>query len=71
LNKIRKTLRYLEYGAIYINDIPRHGIGYYPYGGRKESGIGRESIAYSIEEVMATKAIIYNYRGKRVFEYNV
>ena len=71
LNKIRKTLRYLEYGAIYINDIPRHGIGYYPYGGRKESGIGRESIAYSIEEVMATKAIIYNYRGKKVFEYNI
>jgi len=36
INRIRKIIRYLEYGAIYINDIPRHGIGYYPYGaGRK------------------------------------
>ncbi|AFH42130.1 NADP-dependent glyceraldehyde-3-phosphate dehydrogenase [Fervidicoccus fontis] len=69
INRIRKIIRYLEYGAIYINDIPRHGIGYYPYGGRKESGIGRESIAYSIEEVMAIKAIVYNYRGRRIFEY--
>ncbi|MEM0178484.1 MAG: NADP-dependent glyceraldehyde-3-phosphate dehydrogenase [Fervidicoccaceae archaeon] len=69
INRIRKLIRYLEYGAIYVNDIPRHGIGYYPYGGRKESGIGRESIAYSIEEVMAVKTIIYSYRGRRVFEY--
>jgi len=69
INRIRKIIRYLEYGAIYINDIPRHGIGYYPYGGRKESGIGRESIAYSIEEVMAIKTIIYNYKGKKVFDY--
>jgi glyceraldehyde-3-phosphate dehydrogenase [NAD(P)+] len=69
INKIRKIVRYLEYGAIYVNDIPRHGIGYYPYGGRKESGIGRESIAYSIEEVMAIKTIIYNYRGRKIFEY--
>lgn len=69
INRIRKIVRYLEYGAIYINDIPRHGIGYYPYGGRKESGIGRESIAYSIEEVMAIKTIIYNYKGRKVFEY--
>jgi len=67
--KIRRLIRYLEVGAIYINEYPRHGIGYYPFGGRKDSGIGREGIGYSIEYVTALKTIIYNYRGKGIWEY--
>jgi len=66
---IRKAIRRLEVGAVYINMFPRHGIGYYPYGGRKESGIGMEGIGYSIEYVSAYKSIIYNYKGARVWEY--
>jgi len=69
IDKIRKLIRYLEVGAIYINEYPRHGIGYYPFGGRKDSGIGREGIGYSIEYVTAYKTIVYNYKGKGVWEY--
>jgi len=69
INKIRKLIRLLDVGAIYINEYPRHGIGYYPFGGRKESGIGREGIGYSIEYVTAIKTIVYNYKGKGVWEY--
>jgi glyceraldehyde-3-phosphate dehydrogenase [NAD(P)+] len=67
--KIRYLIRHLEVGAIYINDYPRHGIGYYPFGGRKISGIGREGIGYSIEYTTAYKSIIYNYKGKGIWEY--
>mgnify|MGYP001772652340 CR=1 FL=1 len=69
LDKIRKLIRYLEFGAIYVNDMPRHGVGYYPFGGRKESGIGREGIGYSIEYVTAYKTIVYNYRGRKIWRY--
>jgi len=69
INKIRKLIRHLEVGAIYINDYPRHGIGYYPFGGRKDSGIGREGIGYSLEYVTAYKSIVYNYKGAGVWEY--
>jgi len=69
INKIRKLVRHLEVGAIYINESPKHGIGYYPFGGRKDSGIGREGIGYSIEYVTAYKTIVYNYRGKGVWNY--
>lgn len=69
IEDIRRLIRLLEFGAIYINDMPRHGIGYYPYGGRKDSGIGREGIGYSVEYVTAYKTIIYNYRGKGVWSY--
>ncbi|AFL65980.1 NADP-dependent glyceraldehyde-3-phosphate dehydrogenase [Desulfurococcus amylolyticus] len=71
IESIRKLIRLLEFGAIYVNDMPRHGIGYYPYGGRKDSGIGREGIGYSIEYVTAYKTIIYNYRGKGVWKYTL
>jgi glyceraldehyde-3-phosphate dehydrogenase [NAD(P)+] len=67
--KIRYLIRHLEVGAIYINDYPRHGIGYYPFGGRKIFGIGREGIGYSIEYTTAYKSIIYNYKGKGIWEY--
>jgi glyceraldehyde-3-phosphate dehydrogenase [NAD(P)+] len=68
-DKIRKLMRYLEVGAIYINEYPRHGIGYYPFGGRKDSGVGREGLGYSINHVTALKTIVYNYRGKGIWEY--
>ena len=69
LNRIRRYIRMLEFGAIYVNDMPRHGVGYYPFGGRKNSGIGREGIGYSIEYVTAYKTIVYNYRGLGIWRY--
>ncbi|MEM1627016.1 MAG: NADP-dependent glyceraldehyde-3-phosphate dehydrogenase [Sulfolobaceae archaeon] len=67
--KIRKIIRYLDVGAIYINEYPRHGIGYFPFGGRKDSGIGKEGIGYPIEYVTGYKTIVYNYKGKGIWEY--
>ncbi|QGR20433.1 NADP-dependent glyceraldehyde-3-phosphate dehydrogenase [Stygiolobus azoricus] len=69
INKIRKAVRMLEVGAVYINDYPKHGIGYFPFGGRKDSGIGREGIGYTIEYVTAYKTVVYNYKGKGIWEY--
>jgi glyceraldehyde-3-phosphate dehydrogenase [NAD(P)+] len=43
-----------------VNDFPRHGVGYFPFGGVKDSGIGREGIGYSIEEMMVLKTIVLN-----------
>jgi len=69
ISKIRKLMRLLEVGAIYINDYPKHGIGYFPFGGRKGSGVGREGVGYTIESVTAYKTIVYNYKGKGIWEY--
>ncbi|MEM4576450.1 MAG: NADP-dependent glyceraldehyde-3-phosphate dehydrogenase [Candidatus Nezhaarchaeales archaeon] len=69
IERLRRLIRFLEFGAIYVNDMPRHGVGYYPFGGRKESGIGREGIGYSIEYVTAYKTIVFNFRGMRIWKY--
>jgi glyceraldehyde-3-phosphate dehydrogenase [NAD(P)+] len=48
----------IEAGAVRINGAPSHGLGDVPFGGVKDSGIGREGIGYTIEEFTTTKSIV-------------
>lgn len=50
----------LECGEVTINDCPQHGVGYFPFGGIKNSGMGREGIGYSIDEMTNLKTIVFN-----------
>jgi acyl-CoA reductase-like NAD-dependent aldehyde dehydrogenase len=52
--------RSLECGEVTMNDCPSHGVGYFPFGGIKDSGIGREGIGYSIDEMTNLKTIVFN-----------
>ncbi|MGC8568225.1 MAG: aldehyde dehydrogenase family protein [Candidatus Micrarchaeia archaeon] len=52
-----KIAKSLEDGSVTINDMPSHGVGYFPFGGNKNSGLGREGIAYSIEEMTRLKTL--------------
>lgn len=67
--RARKVARRLEVGSVFINEYPRHGIGYYPFGGVKDSGVGREGIGYSVMQLTTTKSIVHNFRGSGVWEY--
>ncbi|MFW9930403.1 MAG: aldehyde dehydrogenase family protein [Candidatus Thorarchaeota archaeon] len=68
--RMRKLSRNLEVGAVFLNEHPRHGIGYYPFGGMKDSGIGREGIGYSIDQLTTTKTIITNFKGRGVWKFD-
>ena len=50
----------LEVGTVSINDAPSHGVGNFPFGGIKGSGIGREGLGYSIDELTVLKTISVN-----------
>jgi len=67
INYARKVAKRLEEGEVTINAAPRHGVGYYPFGGNKESGLGREGIGYSIEEMTRLKTIVYNWKPAKVW----
>ncbi len=54
------TAKALECGEVTINDCPSHGVGYFPFGGIKDSGMGREGIGYSIDEMTNLKTIVFN-----------
>lgn len=55
-----KLAKGLEVGGVTINDLPRHGVGYFPFGGVRNSGIGREGVGYSIQEMTQYKTIVFN-----------
>jgi len=48
----------LDVGAVRINGAPSHGLGDVPFGGVKDSGIGRQGIGYSVESFTTTKSIV-------------
>lgn len=48
----------LDAGAVRINGAPSHGLGDVPFGGNKASGIGRQGLHDTIEEMVREKSII-------------
>ncbi len=49
----------LEDGTVSINASPSHGLGLFPFGGDKDSGIGREGIHHSLIEMTKVHTIIF------------
>jgi acyl-CoA reductase-like NAD-dependent aldehyde dehydrogenase len=50
----------LEVGGVIVNDVPTWRIDHMPYGGVKDSGIGREGPRYTIEEMTELKLLVIN-----------
>lgn len=50
----------LHVGGVLINDIPTYRVEHMPYGGVKESGMGREGLKYAVEEMTEMKLVIFN-----------
>ncbi len=50
----------IESGGVIINDVPTWRIDHMPYGGVKDSGIGREGPRYTIEEMTEPKLLVIN-----------
>lgn len=52
----------VEVGGVMINEGPRYRADFMPYGGYKDSGIGREGIKYAIEEMTEIKVVCFDLR---------
>lgn len=52
----------LEVGGVVAGDVPTFRIDHMPYGGIKESGLGREGLRYAIEEMTEAKLLVMNLR---------
>jgi acyl-CoA reductase-like NAD-dependent aldehyde dehydrogenase len=52
----------LEVGGVIAGDVPTFRIDNMPYGGVKESGLGREGLRYAIEEMTEPKLLVMNLR---------
>ena len=51
ITKIQKAWDELEVGGVIIGDVPSWRVDHMPYGGVKDSGIGREGIRFAVEDM--------------------
>ena len=51
INRVFRAIRRLNFGGVIINDTPVFRADHMPYGGNRQSGLGREGLKYAIEEM--------------------
>jgi glyceraldehyde-3-phosphate dehydrogenase (NADP+) len=59
------AFRNLEVGGVIVNDFPTFRVDNFPYGGVKDSGLGREGVRYSMEDMTETRMLVIR-RGSDV-----
>lgn len=60
LDRSLRAFDTLEVGGVIVNDVPTWRIDHMPYGGVKDSGLGREGPRYTIEEMTELKLLVIN-----------
>jgi len=58
IRKIQKAWDELEVGGVMINEIPSWRVDHMPYGGVKDSGIGREGIRFAMREMTEPRLLV-------------
>ena len=59
LDHMKLAFETLEVGGVIMNNVPGFRIDNMPYGGIKDSGLGREGIRYAMEEMTEPRLLVY------------
>ncbi|AEH51806.1 aldehyde dehydrogenase family protein [Pseudothermotoga thermarum] len=62
ISEMMKAIEELQFGGVIINDSSRYRADFMPYGGYKDSGLGREGVRFAIEEMTEIKTIVIDTR---------
>jgi acyl-CoA reductase-like NAD-dependent aldehyde dehydrogenase len=60
--RIFQAFEELEVGGVMAGDVPSFRIDHMPYGGVKDSGLGREGLRYAIEDMTEPRLLVMNLR---------
>ncbi len=60
VNRALRAAETIEAGNVYVNDSPTFRVDHQPYGGIRDSGIGREGPRFAIEEMTEIKMVSFN-----------
>jgi glyceraldehyde-3-phosphate dehydrogenase (NADP+) len=58
--EIYYAFEHLEVGGVVINNASSYRADHMPYGGVKDSGLGREGVRYAIEDMTELKVLVVN-----------
>jgi acyl-CoA reductase-like NAD-dependent aldehyde dehydrogenase len=56
--EITAAFHNIETGGVIINDVPTFRVDHMPYGGVKDSGLGREGVKYAILDMMEARILV-------------
>ena len=51
VDRIFKAIKGLNFGGVIINDAPTFRVDHMPYGGNRQSGLGREGVKFAMEDM--------------------
>ena len=60
LQEVDKSFNSIETGGVIINDVPTFRVDHMPYGGIKNSGLGREGVKYAMTDMLEPKILVKN-----------
>lgn len=63
LNIALRAMQKLEFGGVIINDVSTYRADVMPYGGVKDSGIGKEGPRYAVEEMTEERLVVIDMEG--------
>ena len=63
LEKAMAAWERLEVGGVLINDVPSYRVDNMPYGGVKDSGLGREGVRFAMEDMTEIRNMVIRRRG--------
>lgn len=58
-----RAFEVLEVGGVIVNDVPTYRVDHMPYGGVKDSGIGREGVRWAIEDMTELRLMVVAQPG--------
>ncbi len=58
-----RSFNELEVGGVIVNDVPTYRIDHMPYGGVKDSGLGREGLRWAIEDMTEIRIMVLAQPG--------
>src|SRR5687767_5866156 len=51
INRMLKAIKRLNFGGVIVNDTPNFRADHMPYGGNRQSGLGREGVKFAMEDM--------------------
>jgi acyl-CoA reductase-like NAD-dependent aldehyde dehydrogenase len=63
VGRVLQAVRALDFGGVIINDSPAFRADHMPYGGNRQSGLGREGLKYAIEEMTNIQMVVIREQG--------
>jgi len=63
VGRLFQAIRRLNFGGIVVNDVPTFRVDHMPYGGNRQSGVGREGVRFAIEEMTNIQMVAIRVAG--------